>query len=458
VNGITGYRPYPAYRDSGVEWLGEVPGHWEVKRIGGAVTDCQNGVWGEEPADEQGVICVRVADFDRATLRIDVSDPTYRSIDERTLNSRRLQRGDLLLEKSGGGDKQLVGAVMLFDHDVEAVCSNFVARMPVVPDHSPDYLTYLHFTLYAGRLNYRSIKQNTGIQNLDSKSYLNEHVAFPPLPEQRAIAAFLDHKTAEIDALIAQKEQLIALLQEKRAALITTAVTRGLDPDVAMKDSGVEWLGEVPAHWEVKKFKYLGVFTGGGTPSKADASLWNGVVPWVSPKDMKKRIIEDSEDHISVDAIEFSATVLLPEGSMLVVVRSGILRHSIPVAINRVPVTINQDMKALIPFAFVESGYLAYLVEGNQNALLELWRKQGATVESIEYESLRHTKVSLPSLVEQRAIAAFLDHKTAEIDALIAKVQEGIERLQEYRTALISAAVTGKIDVRDNESVREGVE
>ncbi len=200
-----GFKPYPAYKASGVEWLGEVPEGWEVARIGNSIADCQNGVWGDEPTDDGGVICVRVADFDRVKLRVDILDPTYRSIDQRTLSSRRLNKGDLLLEKSGGGEKQLVGAVMLFDHDIEAVCSNFVARMPVVSGFSPAFLTYLHFAIYSGRLNYRSIKQNTGIQNLDSKSYLNEVVAFPPLPEQHAIAAFLDHKTAEIDTLIAAK-------------------------------------------------------------------------------------------------------------------------------------------------------------------------------------------------------------------------------------------------------------
>ena len=159
----------------------------------------------------------------------------------------------------------------MYDHDQPAVCSNFVARMPVADSHDPRYLTYLHATLYAARINVRSIKQSTGIQNLDGESYLNESVALPTGREQRLIGDFLDRETAKIDALVARKEQLIGLLHEERTALITRAVTRGLDPNVPMMDSGVEWLGEIPVHWEVKKLKYLTPGTTVGivvTPSK----------------------------------------------------------------------------------------------------------------------------------------------------------------------------------------------
>lgn len=129
--------------------------------------------------------------------------------------------------------------------------------MPVAVGYDPRFLTYLHAALYATRINIRSIKQSTGIQNLDSASYLREPIALPEYAEQRAIAAFLDRETAKIDALVAEKERLIELLQEKRAALITRAVTKGLDSNVPMKDSGVEWLGEIPGHWEMKRFRHV---------------------------------------------------------------------------------------------------------------------------------------------------------------------------------------------------------
>ena len=224
-----GLDPNVPMKDSGVTWLGQIPAHWDVNRLRATVTGCQNGVWGEEADEVHDVICVRVADFDRVQFRVVLDNPTMRSIDPRSAQTHRLKEEDLLLEKSGGGEKQPVGAVVMYYHSKPAVCSNFVARMPVAEGHHPRYLTYLHATLYAARINTRSIKQNTGIQNLDSESYLNESVGLPSGIEQRAIADFLDRETARIDTLIAKVETAIRHLREFRTALISAAVTGKID-------------------------------------------------------------------------------------------------------------------------------------------------------------------------------------------------------------------------------------
>ena len=250
------YKPYPAYKPSGVEWIGEIPAHWEVRRLKDSVISYQNGVWGEDPDGSNDIMCVRVADFDRVSLRVRSKIPTLRSVDPRVVKERGLFPGDLLLEVSGGGDKQPVGTVVVYDHQQPAVCSNFISQLRPAEDFDSIFLTYLHSALYSARINVRSIKQSIGIQNLDKVNYMNEVAGFPSLPEQKAIAAFLDRETARIDALVSKKERLIELLQEKRTALITRAVTKGLDPETRMKDSGVEWLGDIPAHWEVKPRLY----------------------------------------------------------------------------------------------------------------------------------------------------------------------------------------------------------
>ena len=224
-----GLDPNFPVKDSGVTWLGKIPAHWDVNRLRATVTGCKNGVWGEEADEVHDVICVRVADFDRVQFRVVLDNPTMRSIDPKSAQTRRLEEEDLLLEKSGGGEKQPVGAVVMYDHSKPAVCSNFVARMPVAEGHHPRYLTYLHATLYAARINTRSIKQNTGIQNLDSESYLNESVGLPNGREQRAIADFLDRETARIDTLIAKVETAIRHQREFRTALISAAVTGKID-------------------------------------------------------------------------------------------------------------------------------------------------------------------------------------------------------------------------------------
>ena len=175
-----------------VNWLDNIPNHWVIRRLDDSVSLCQNGIWGSEPNEDITVACVRVADFDRNSLRVKFPISTFRSVSQSELRQHLLQKGDLLLEKSGGGENQPVGAVVLFEHSIPAICSNFIARMPVNEDYYPLYLTYLHFTLYSLKLNTRSIKQTTGIQNLDSLMYLNEIVAFPPYEEQVGIAEFLD--------------------------------------------------------------------------------------------------------------------------------------------------------------------------------------------------------------------------------------------------------------------------
>ena len=182
---------------------------------------------GDEPDGDNDIPCVRVADFDRTTFRVYGRVPTLRAIAPRHRIERTLRRGDLLLEKSGGGELQPVGAVVLYDADDEAVCSNFIAQMRVARGFHSRFLSYLHAALYSGGMNIRSIKQTTGIQNLDSQAYLDEMVPLPPLNEQTVVATFLDRETAKIDALIA-KQRLIELLQEKREALISHVINRGM--------------------------------------------------------------------------------------------------------------------------------------------------------------------------------------------------------------------------------------
>jgi len=282
---ITDLKPYPAMKDSGVEWLGKVPEHWEVRRLGDSVLDCVNGVWGSDPNGIEDLPCVRVADFDRRSLRVRKPIPTMRAIAENERRRRMLEAGNLLLEKSGGGDQQPVGVVILFDHDTPAVCSNFVARMPVRDGFDSGFLTFLHSSLYSTGINIWSIKQTTGIQNLDSAAYLREAVAFPPFSEQAAIVRYLDYVDRRVRRLVRAKQKLIGLLEEQKQAIIHRAVTRGLDPDVPLKDSGVEWLGEVPEHWEVLPLKWAFVSMDYGI---SDSGTDDGTIPVLTMGHIRK--------------------------------------------------------------------------------------------------------------------------------------------------------------------------
>jgi type I restriction enzyme S subunit len=197
----------------------------------------------------------------------------------------------------------------------------------------------------------------------------------------------------------------------------------------------------LPDSWKLQKLKYVARFVGGGTPDKSKPEYWNGDIPWVSPKDMKTEEVFVTEDYITREGLESSATKLIQPGAALIVVRSGILRHSIPVAINRVPVAINQDMRAILTDASLDVRYLARLIAGLQAELLRIWSKEGATVESLEYDLVASTEIPIPPLAGQRTIVEFLDRETADIDALIVAKQRLLDLLSDKRQAIVAEAV-----------------
>ena len=219
------------------------------QRLKWAFSSCKNGAWGTEPDGERGVVCIRAADFDGRLGRLNNRERTLRSIDPETFGKLALRSGDIILEKSGGGEKQPVGRAALFDGEEPSITSNFLAHCRPAPNMEPAFINYLLLAIYNARGTFPHLKQSTGIQNLDIASFLNVRVVIPPLDTQRRIAHFLDEKTARIDGLIEKKRALLDRLAEKRQALITRAVTKGLNPDAPMKPSGIDCLGEIPAHW-----------------------------------------------------------------------------------------------------------------------------------------------------------------------------------------------------------------
>jgi len=273
-------------------------------------------------------------------------------------------------------------------------------------------------------------------------------VPCPPLPRQRAIVAYLDRETAMIDAMIAAKERLLALLAEKRRALITHAVTRGLNPDVSMKDSGAEWLGNIPEHWHAAPLRYLVDVTSGSTPDKRNAEYWGGDVPWVSPKDMKRDRIDDAEDHVTDLAMRETTLARIPAGSVLVVIRGMILAHSFPTAITTAEVTINQDIKALRCRPLIDPEFLWAFFRGVEKHIVSLADQSAHGTKKIDTEILGAVSVVLPPPGEQRRIVKDIIPHTARVEDLMGQLRRSIDLGRERRSALI-AAVTGQIDVED---------
>jgi type I restriction enzyme S subunit len=287
----------------------------------------------------------------------------------------------------------------------------------------------------------------SAVPGIDRSDIHTIPVAVPPPPAQRAIADYLDRETARLDGLVAAKERVLGLLAEKRRALITRAVTRGLDPRALLRDSGISWLGEIPAHWDLIPLRFLVDVAGGATPDTGKAELWDGDIPWVSPKDMKRDEIEDAEDHVTPLALSRSALRLIDPVVVLIVVRGMILAHSFPTAVTTRPVTINQDMKALRCRELLEPRFLRHFLRGLEAQLVSIAEESAHGTRKLESDVLGRFEVCVPPIEEQRAIVAHIATGTAELDALRSATERTIALLKERRAALIAAALTGQLPI-----------
>ena len=428
-----------------LEWPMPTPPHWGVNRLKWSMTGLINGTWGDEPNGVDDLICVRVADFDRTRFTVVDAPPTLRAIGKKEQFNRLLRQGDLLIEKSGGGHNQPVGCVVEFDHTFNAVCSNFIGRIAVAPDMWSRYWTYVHASLYSSRLNVPAIKQTTGIQNLDTGAYFNQRVPFPPLSQQRAIADYLDRETARLDALVAAKERVIGLLAEKRRALITRAVTRGLDPHVPFRDSGIPWLGKIPAHWETRRLKFLSPqITVGIVVTPAKYYEVTGV-PCLRSLNVRERGLSDADlVFISEESNLLHSKSIIHVGD-LVAVRSG-QPGTTAVVDQRFDGANCIDLIIIRRSHCINSEFLAHFLNSDPAKMQFLSGSGGAIQQHFNIESATRLVLPLPSLEEQRDIAASISEATAKVDALSTATERTIALLRERRSALIAAAVTGHID------------
>ena len=422
------YQKYAEYKDSGVEWLGEIPSHWNLFSLKRAVDGCTNGFWGSEPDGSNDLCVLRVADFNRHNFTVGLDKLTYRSVSQKEAENRLLKKGDLLLEKSGGGEKTLVGCVVQFNEDFQAITSNFVAKMTPKKHMVSRFLTFAFSHLYAGRVNFPSIKQTTGIQNLDSEAYLMEKFVFPTREEQNQIANFLDYETAKIDTLIAKQEKLIELLKEKRQAVISHAVTKGLNPDVTMKDSGVEWLGQVPEHWTILNLRWkISIASGEGISSNEIES---------EPEHLKKIPV------IGGNGVMGYSNKINTD-SALAIGRVGALCGNVHLINYKSWITDNA--LKISRWNDFDSGYLVYLLKAGR--LNDMANKSAQPL--ITGEQVKSLRVVVPPMEEQKGIVKKIEEMFSTFDLLIEKAELAIQLMQERRTALISSAVTGKIDVRN---------
>ena len=444
------YPPYPDYKESGVQWLGEVPATWDIAPVYaryevalGKMLDAKR-VTGESPGKY-----LRNVDVQWDAVNIDgLPEMDFPPSDR---NRYLLRPGDLLVCEGGE-----VGRTATWRGGLDE-CFYQKAIHRVRPWAACDSPRFFYFLMYA--MAKRGVFTAGGnpntIDHLTAVQLRRYRVPAPAASEQRAIVAFLDRKTAKIDALVARKKRLIELLQEKRTALITRAVTRGLDPNAPMKDSGVEWLGEIPTHWEVIPFgRLIACIEQGWSPVAEDRSAVEDEWGVIRLSAINKGEFRQDEHKTLPSGVLADARYEIREADFL------LTRSNTPDLVGDVCVVgavrgrlMLCDLVYRLDLVHekVHRNFLAYwfLSRIGRHQIQVEARGSSQSMVKVSQGIIRAWTVVMPSLDEQRVVSVFLDRKTAGIDALIAKTQEAIDQLREFRTALIASAVTGKIDVRE---------
>lgn len=437
------YQKYAEYKDSGVEWLGEIPNDWEMWKLSHAYTEIGSGTTpstSNEENFEGNIPWVTTGEL-RENLILD----TKKKVSQRTIEQfptlKKYPIGSVAIAMYGA----TIGRLGIFG--IEATTNQACCVMTTSKVLNNKYVFYW---LQAFKNEIIQLSSGGGQPNINQEKVASLKISAPFFEDQINIANFLDYETAQIDTLIAKQEKLIELLKEKRQAVISHAVTKGLNPDVTMKDSGVEWLGRVPEHWEILKFDYAI-----NTVSDIDHYMPSSVdvgIPYIMTGDLKDFVsdidFESCKQVAYSDYQKLSRKIKTTKDDII------FARYATIGTLSYVDI----DKEFLVSYSCVTiksnsnrttGKYLSYYLKSQ--AFLQAIQQQinSNTQGNVGVDSLRNVKIILPLLSEQENIIEFLQAELIKMDNLINKAESAIQLMQERRTALISSAVTGKIDVRN---------
>jgi type I restriction enzyme, S subunit len=441
--------PYPRYRPSGTEWLEELPEHWTNSTLGFECSVMARLGWKGLKAEEyveSGYIFLATPNIKGNS--IDFDDVNYITV-ERYEESPEimLEVGDVLVTKDGS----TTGTTNLVTHlPGPATVNSSIAVLRSFEKLDSGYL-YQFFTSNYVQNVINRMRGGMGVPHLFQADLRKFFVSVPPRKEQTQIAKFLDYETATIDSLIEKQQQLIALLKEKRQAVISHAVTKGLNPDVPMRDSGIAWLGEVPAHWVLKPLKYLGqivsgfafkshTFTTSGVRVLKIANIQTFTIDWSDESFLPRSCYEEHKNFAVLnDDIVFALT-------------RPIISTGLKAAIADIQdelVLLNQRNAIFRPTNSLNKNFFYHvLFSGSFRIDFEGMIDFTGQQPNISPLDIANIRIPLPPTGEQEKISSYLDYETEKFLRIEGKSERAINLLRERRTALVSAAVTGKIDVR----------
>ncbi|XOQ45323.1 MAG: Type I restriction enzyme, S subunit [Clostridium sp.] len=417
------YKRYERYKDSGIEWIGEIPEHWEFRRISHICALGRGRVISKiEIAENEGEY------------------PVYSSQTENNgvlgyINTYDFE-GDYITWTTDGAN-----AGTVFRRTGRFNCTNVCGTLKSKENNLD--LSYLTYALSLETKRYVRLDINPKLMNNEMAKI---RVLFPPSDEQKAIANFLDQKTAVIDDLIADKEKLIELLQEKRQAIITEAVTKGLNPNVRMKDSGIEWIGEIPEHWILSKIKYVSLINNKTLSESTDDDY---EIDYIDISSVTSIGEIDGIQRLNFKDAPSRARRILSKGDTIVSTVRTYLKAIAFIENVQSNLICSTGFAVLTPISKVVPKYLFYLMRSEKYVNEIVRRSVGVSYPAVNASDIGDLECALPDRDEQMYIVEYLDNCTTQINQLVNDIQAQIQKLKEYRQSLISEAVTGKIDVRD---------
>jgi type I restriction enzyme S subunit len=450
-------KKYGSYKDSGIEWIGEIPGHWEIVPIKYLLSIPLTDGPHETPTFlSEGVpflsaeaIKENKIDFEKFRGFISRDDH------ERYSQKYKPEKGDIYMVKSGA----TTGNLARVENDKEFnIWSPLAAFRPNFQLTTTDFLFFFmkskrFFTAIELGWNYGT-QQNIGMNVLE-----NLRMVRPPLSEQTAIASYLDRKTAEIDGLIADKKRLLELYEEEKTAIINQAVTKGIDPDAPMKDSGIEWLGDIPKHWVVKKVKQVVSKVGSGVTPSGGASVYQlSGIPLLRSQNIHFDGLRlDDVAYITEEIQDSMKNSRVYEGDVLLNITGASIGRVYFVESWLGEANVNQHVCILRPSSEVEPKYLYYILRSNIGQEQIRREQTGSGREGLNFELLKNFNTLLISFKEQKSIVHHIETECSRIDKQIDRTKKLIALLTEYRTALVSEVVTGKVKIESNREAKFSV-
>lgn len=421
---------YDNYKDSGIEWIGEIPEHWETKRFRHSFRFVNDK-----------------SDLDLPKMGLEhIESWTGKLLENETEfegDGTHFKKYDILFGKL----RPYLAKVYLADSPGKAVGDFFVLRSnkQINPQYGHKLLLSRNFIEITNSSTFGSKMPRV------SPDFISDlKIIIPPLLEQTAIATYLDRKTAELDQLIADKRRLLELYDEEKTALINQAVTKGINPNAPLKDSGIEWLGEIPEHWEVKKLKYLSkIISKGTTPSTIGKEITlSGDIRFIKAENISNnQVVSQPENYIDIDTNELLKRSELEECDILFVIAGATIGKVAILNSQYLPANTNQAISFIRLIDRKTTKFVWYVLQSSSvNKLIWLNAVQSAQP-NLSMENLGNFDIPFPGLEEQRQIVQYIETETARIDVKTAKTEKLIDLLTEYRTALISEVVTGKVKV-----------